>query len=78
MTVRAKFIVKQILNLHVPLLNDVCAEVVLSPVFGDENADWSKYTPQGEIKMMISNPKAIEQFELGGEYFVDFNQDNNH
>lgn len=78
MTVRAKFFVKQILNLHVPSPNEVAAEITLTPVFGDENANWSQYTPQGEIKMTVTNPKAIDQFELGGEYFVDFNQDNNH
>lgn len=48
----------------------------MAPVYGSDakpaNKDWSKYTPQGELKMTITNPGAIEQFELGKEYYLDF------
>ncbi|MBV6650982.1 MAG: hypothetical protein KI789_14760 [Hoeflea sp.] len=71
--VRAKFFVKQIINHHNgDLKADHAGEVVLSPVYDDANKDWSKWTPQGEIKMTITNPAALDAFELGGQYFVDF------
>lgn len=76
-TVRAKFFVKSILALHNGNHEaDQASEVKLGPVYGtdadDPNASWSKYTPSGEISMTITNPAAVDQFELGGEYFVDF------
>lgn len=55
--------------------HDQVATVTMQPVYvteAGENADWSKYTPSGEIKMTITNPAAIEAFELGASYFVDF------
>lgn len=72
--VRAKFQCLSITNFHHHQTDAVQAEVRLGAVYGTgkENADWSKWTPSGEIKMMITNPAAIEQFELGKEYFVDF------
>jgi hypothetical protein len=39
---------------------------------GEANKDWSKWTPSGELKMMVTNPAAIEKFELGKEYYLDF------
>lgn len=48
--------------------------VVLVPVSGDspENKTWSMHTPSGRLEMSITNPEALNQFELGLEYFVDF------
>lgn len=37
-----------------------------------ENARFTKATPWGEIKLGIDNPVALEQFEAGKEYYVDF------
>jgi len=37
-----------------------------------ENARFTKATPWGEIKMGIDNPKALEQFQVGKQYYVDF------
>lgn len=37
-----------------------------------ENARFTKATPWGDIKLGIDNPAAIEQFEVGKEYYVDF------
>lgn len=76
MTVRAKFWVSSI-NRTSPTSNEIAnvATIVMHPVFGDgdePNADWSKYTPTGKIEMTITNPDAIDQFDLGGEYYVDF------
>ena len=72
--VRAKFFVSKIEHLHTPNPGDMIANVFLQPVYGDspENKRWSKYTPQGEIKMTITNPGAVQQFEIGKAYFVDF------
>ena len=51
---------------------DQAGEVRLSPVYGDGNEGWSKWTPQGEIAMTITNPAALEAFGLGDTFFVDF------
>jgi hypothetical protein len=70
MTVRAKFIVSSIQHIH---SSEVCAEITLRAVWGDGkgNEAWSKATPQGELKMMITNPTAIDEFFLGKPYFLD-------
>jgi hypothetical protein len=75
MTVRAKFYVTSIQHHHVhraPGSGAMCAEVKMAPVYGDENKPWSEATPQGQIQMTITNPTAIEAFELGKAYFADF------
>ncbi len=81
MTVRAMFYVKQI-NYHATNSPDsVNVEVKLGAAFGtylrglpekEANIDWSKYTPNGEITMTITNPAAIDQFEIGEVYGVSF------
>jgi len=38
-----------------------------------ENARFTKATPWGNIKLGIDNPAALEQFEVGKCYYVDFN-----
>ncbi len=37
-----------------------------------ENARFTSSTPSGEIKMAVANPTALEQLQLGKEYYVDF------
>ena len=37
-----------------------------------ENARFTQATPWGEIKMGIDNPAALEQFQPGKSYYVDF------
>lgn len=37
-----------------------------------ENARFTQATPWGEIRMGIDNPKALEQFQAGKSYYVDF------
>ena len=39
---------------------------------GEENKQWSKYTPCGNISISITNPDAYDQFSVGLEYFVNF------
>jgi phospholipase/lecithinase/hemolysin len=50
------------------------AQICLSPVYddGSENKTWSKSTPSGEVRLLITNPDAIDAFEVGETYFVDF------
>lgn len=40
----------------------------------DDNKDWSKYTPSGEIIMSITNPTASQWFEdrLGKDVSLTF------
>lgn len=50
--------------------------VRLQPVYasGPEdtaNAEWSKWTPSGELQMTITNPAAFDAFKLGRAYYVD-------
>lgn len=49
-------------------------EANLSPVaYGSkENESFSIYTPQGAIKIHITNPEAVGFFEPAEEYFVEF------
>lgn len=37
-----------------------------------ENARFTRATPWGEIKLGIDNPVALEQFQPGKSYYVDF------
>ena len=37
-----------------------------------ENARFTQATPWGSIRMGIDNPAALEQFQPGKEYYVDF------
>jgi hypothetical protein len=39
---------------------------------GEENKEWSRWTPAGTIQMTINNPTALAAFEVGKDYFLDF------
>lgn len=74
--VRAKFFVSEIKHAGTPG-TDPFATITLLPVFGSygdgkDNESWSKYTPSGKIEMSVTNPKAIDQFEIGKAYYIDF------
>jgi hypothetical protein len=50
-------------------------EYSFSPVYGPDgsaNAQWSKWTPSGSLKMTINNPECFDKFEVGQEYYLDF------
>lgn len=64
MSVRAKF---RVLSKG---SNNVSLEVVHSG--SEENEQFWRYTPSGLIQMGIDNKEALEQFERGQEYYVDF------
>ncbi|MEI9856384.1 hypothetical protein [Enterobacter mori] len=69
MSVRAKFHCHFIQKAD----GDSLRTIHMSPVTADteENKSWSKYTPGGQLQMVISNPAAFELFEQGKEYFID-------
>lgn len=73
MNVRAKFTVTEVKHIHSFGTHNI-AEVTLIPVWGngEGNKEWSEATPQGKLTMLITNPAAIEAFELGKAYFLDF------
>jgi len=79
MTVQAMFYVKEINHRATQQPCDVNVEVKMGAAFGtylnglpEGNGDWSKWTPTGEMSITITNPAAIEQFEIGGVYSLTF------
>ena len=40
----------------------------------EENARFTKYTPTGEITMLVDNPGALAQFRFEKYYYVDFTE----
>lgn len=70
MAVQAKFFVQSISEQAHSIGQKT---IVLSAVSrGEENKQWSKYTPSGTITMAILNPGAADQFLLGEEFLVTF------
>ena len=37
-----------------------------------EDQRFTKATPSGHVEMAVDNPAALEQFEVGKAYYVDF------
>lgn len=37
-----------------------------------EDQRFQKATPSGSCELQIDNPRAVEQFVLGNDYYVDF------
>jgi hypothetical protein len=75
MKVRAKFKVFNIEHSKDPSPSEVWARVDMQAAYNDGdpgNAEWSKYTPSASCSMHITNPSAIDAFEVGKFYFVDF------
>ena len=67
MTVRAKFYVYEIRQ------TPGQATITLNPVCrGEDNKRWAAATPSGKIEMTILNKLAVEEFEVGKEYYIDF------
>lgn len=47
-------------------------EVKLSAVMGPGNEGWTKFTPNGQVTLSITNPAAFELFIPGKNYYVTF------
>ncbi len=67
-TVRAKFRLQRVEE----FADGAGKNLVFSAVSGPTNKTWNKWTPSGELKMQINNPEALNRFELGKYYFLDF------
>jgi hypothetical protein len=75
MAVRAKMKCFAVDHLKGGNPEDVAADIRMIPVYDDgdpENKTWSKYTPSGEVRLFVTNPDAIAQFEIGKSYYLDF------
>lgn len=73
MAVTAKFKVQRVTEMG---WSDDTAEVELTPDYAQgRNADWAKATPAGVIRMTVSNPGALEQFQQGRAFTVTFDAD---
>lgn len=72
--VRAKFRCMSIAHSFTGNPDHSAATITLFPVWEQDgvNRKWSQATPSGKIEMLITNPSAVEQFDIGKEYFVDF------
>ena len=49
-------------------------EIELQAQYSDtpEDNSYSAATPQGSIKMTVTNPAAVEALPIGGVFYVDF------
>lgn len=66
--IRAKFKCSEIIQRE-----NASITYILNPVtVGEENKEWSKWTPSGKLEMVITNPEA--KFEIGKEYYLDFTE----
>lgn len=81
MSVQAMFYVKEINHRATGQPDQVNVEVKLGAAFGaylnglpEGNGDWSKWTPAGELSMTITNPAAVDQFEIGVVYRLTFDK----
>lgn len=73
-TVKAKFKCESVTDFG------TAKEVKLSPVINgsDENKQFSKYTPSGNLSMRIDNETdASEYFQPGQEYYLTFDKAEN-
>lgn len=68
-TIRAKFKVGSTTN-----FGNSNLEVKMTPVISgsEENKSFSKYTPNGDIRLHITNPDVLGFFEPSAEYYVEF------
>lgn len=72
MTVRAKF---TLYEKHLMSWSSTAAKLVFCPQYDTsipEDDRFAKATPSGRFEMTVDNPAALEQFELGKSYYVDF------
>jgi len=72
-TTRAKFRCNSVIDFGGGS-KEVSLSVVYDPNGNGENANFTKATPSGEMKMRIDNPAAAVQFEPGKSYYVDISE----
>lgn len=71
MTVRCKFIVDSVTKTR-----HGSAIIKMSPVSAgsEENKKFWNYTPSGSFEISTVNDIAVEQFEIGKEYYFDISK----
>lgn len=80
MNIKARFIcteIKHVLTQSHPTEKTGFANLTFVPALGtygdgEVNKSWAKYTPSGKLEMAVTNPAAIEAFELGKVYELTF------
>jgi hypothetical protein len=83
MSVRAKFRVQSITSSVGTIRNEdgsygsgEVKTIKMSPTYDSnpesENGKFWAASPGGELSLNVVNPKAVEQFELGKDYYLDF------
>lgn len=50
-----------------------CAHIKMSPVYdgSEENKEFFKYTPGGNVEFFVVNKVAADQIEQDKEYYID-------
>lgn len=51
---------------------EVKLSVVTTGGDDDPNKSFAKYTPVGDLRLVITNPDAMDAFEAGKEYDITF------
>jgi hypothetical protein len=83
MQVRAKFKCDSITHLMMQIWDGKTSAptpartIVMTPVYGNgdpdhENTKFWKASPGGKLELNIVNAEAVEGFEVGKEYYLDF------
>lgn len=68
-TLLAKFKVGSTVNFG---NNNVEANLSAVTATCEENKTFSLYTPSASIKILVNNPEAVDFFEPGEEYLIEF------
>lgn len=76
MAVQARFWVQKVTK-QAAAGDGIIREVILQPKIrpdGNDNVDWSKYTPSGDMRLMITQQPAGEWFEdrIGKDVAITF------
>ena len=71
MTVRCKFVVESVTKTRYG-----SAIIKMTPVTtgSEENKKFWEYTPCGSFEISTTNTSAVEQFEIGKEYYFDISK----
>ncbi|UAK24331.1 hypothetical protein [Sphingomonas nostoxanthinifaciens] len=72
MTVRAKFNCFAVLKQEDGEGRVVKFHTVYSEEVQSEDGRFTKATPWGSLEMLVDNPDAALQFEVGKSYYLDF------
>lgn len=74
MTVRAKFVVESVTMQKAWNGTGLIGTVALRPVTrgSPENEKFYEATPGGDMKLSTVNQEALDFFQIGAEFYVDF------